>query len=124
MSKILMSINPKYVDEIISRNKRYEYRKIKVKRNDIDKMIIYCTSPIMKVVAEVDIEDILVDSPEKIWELTKEYSGTSKEFYDKYYKNSKYAVAYKLGNVKVYDKPLNLSDIGIDYVPQSFVYLD
>lgn len=124
MSKILMSINPKYVDEIISGRKKYEYRKIKVKRKDIDKMIIYSTSPIMKVVAEVDIEDILIDSPKKIWDMTKEYSGTSKEFYDKYYKNRKNAVAYKLGNVKVYDKPKKLSDIGIDYVPQSFVYLD
>lgn len=124
MSKILMPINPKYVDEIIFGNKKYEYRKIKPKRNDIDKMIIYCTFPIMKVVAEVDIQDIFIDAPEKIWELTKDYSGTSKKFYDMYYKKSKNAVAYKLGDVKVYDKPMKLSDIGIDYVPQSFVYLD
>lgn len=124
MCKILMPINPEYVDEIISGNKKYEYRKIKAKRNKIDKMIIYSTSPIMKVVAEVDVVDILEDSPQKIWEQTKKDSGITKEFYVKYYKNREKAIAYKLGNIKVYDKPKKLCDIGINYVPQSFVYLD
>lgn len=124
MCKILMSINPKYVDEIFSGNKKYEYRKIKAKRKNIDKIIIYSTSPVMKVVAEVDVEDILEDSVENIWEQTKMYSGITKEFYIKYYKNKRNAIAYKLGNIKIYDKPKKLSDIGINYIPQSFVYLD
>ncbi len=124
MCKILMPINPEYVDEILSGNKKYEYRKIKAKRKNIDKMIIYSTSPIMKVVAEVEIEDILEDSPEKLWELTKKHSGITKEFYSKYYKNKDSAVAYKLGNIKIYESPKKLIDIGINYVPQSFVYLD
>ena len=124
MCKILMPINPEYVDEILSGNKKYEYRKIKAKRDKIDKMIIYSTSPIMKVVAEVDIVDILEDYPQKIWEQTKKDSGITKEFYVKYYKNREKAIAYKLGNIKVYDKPKKLCDIGINYVPQSFVYMD
>lgn len=124
MCKILMSINPEYVDEILSGNKKYEYRKIKAKRKNIDKMVIYSTSPIMRVVAEVDVEGIIEASPEKLWEQTKEYSGITKDFYSKYYKNKENAIAYKLGNIKVYDKPKKLCDIGINYVPQSFIYLD
>ena len=34
------------------------------------------------------------------------------------------AMKDKLGNIKVYDKPKKLCDIGINYVPQSFIYLD
>lgn len=124
MCRILMPINPEYVDEILAGRKKYEYRKIKAKRNNIDKMIIYSTSPIMKVVAEVDIKEILEEEPEKLWEMTKNESGITKEFYNKYYKNKNTAIAYKLGTVKVYDEPKNLNDIGINYVPQSFVYLD
>lgn len=124
MCKILMPINPEYVDEILSGNKKYEYRKIKAKRKNIDKMVIYSTSPIMRVVAEVDVEGIIEASPEKLWEQTKEYSGITKDFYSKYYKNKEKAIAYKLGNIKVYDKPKKLCDIGINYVPQSFIYLD
>ena len=124
MCKILMPINPEYVDEILSGNKKYEYRKIKAKRKNIDKMIIYSTSPIMRVVAEAEIVDILEDSPEKLWKKTKKHSGITRDFYSKYYKDKNSAVAYKLGNIKVYKSPKKLSDIGISYVPQSFVYLD
>ncbi len=124
MCKILMPINPEYVDEILAGRKKYEYRKIKAKRNNIDKMIIYSTSPIMKVVAEVDIKEILEEDPEKLWEMTKNESGITKDFYNKYYKNKNTAIAYKLGKIRIYDKPKNLYDIGINYVPQSFVYLD
>ena len=124
MCRILMPINPEYVDKILDGRKKYEYRKIKAKRNNIDKMIIYSTSPIMKVVAEVDIKEILEENPEKLWEMTKNESGITKDFYNKYYKNKNTAIAYKLGKIRIYDKPKNLNDIGINYVPQSFVYLD
>lgn len=124
MCRILMPINPEYVAEILAGRKKYEYRKIKAKRNNIDKMIIYSTSPIMKVVAEVDIKEILEEDPEKLWEMTKNESGITKDFYNKYYKNKNTAIAYKLGKIRIYDKPKNLYDIGINYVPQSFVYLD
>lgn len=124
MCTILMPINPQYVDEILAGRKKYEYRKIKAKRANIDKMIIYSTSPIMKVVAEVDIKEILEEEPEKLWKMTKSESGITKSFYNKYYKNKNIAVAYKLGKIKIYNEPKNLNDIGINYVPQSFVYLD
>ena len=119
-----MPINPKYVDEILSKRKKYEYRKIKAKRNNVNKIIIYSTSPVKKVVAEVDVNAIIEENPEKLWEMTKNESGVTKEFYDHYYYNKNKAIAYKLGNIKIYDKPKNLSDIGINYFPQSFIYLE
>lgn len=124
MCKILMPINPEYVDEILAGRKKYEYRKIRAKRSNVNKMIIYSTFPIMKVVAEVDIKEILEEDPETLWKITKDESGISKDFYNKYYKNKSIAIAYKLGSIKIYDKPKDLKDIGINYVPQSFVYLD
>lgn len=124
MCKILMPINPEYVDEILAGRKKYEYRKTKAKRNNVNKMIIYSTSPIMKVVAEVDIKEILEEDPETLWKMTRDESGISKDFYNKYYKNKSVAIAYKLGSIKIYDKPKDLKDIGIKYVPQSFIYLD
>lgn len=124
MCKILMPINPEYVDEILAGRKKYEYRKVKAKRTNIDKMIIYSTSPVMKVVAEVEIKGILQEKPEKLWELTKKYSGITREFYNKYYKNKNVAIAYELGEIVRYEEPKDLIDIGIKYIPQSFVYMD
>lgn len=123
MSKILISINPKYVEKILSGTKKYEYRKVLPKKN-INKIIIYSTSPIKKVVAEVEILDILIDKKDKIWELTKNNSGIDKKFYDEYYKNKEVAVAYKLGKVTKYKKEKDLAEYNINYYPQSFVYLD
>ena len=124
MCRILISINPKYVKKILTGQKKYEYRKIKTKRKNVNTMVIYSTYPIMKVVAEVDIEDIIEESPENLWEITKDFSGITKEFYNNYYKDKESAIAYKLGNIKIYDKPKDLVDIGINFAPQSFIYID
>ena len=119
-----MSIKPEYVDEIFAGRKKYEYRRIKAKRDNLDTMIIYSTSPIMKVVGEVEIITILEESPEKLWNMTKEQSGTTKEFYDNYFKNCDKAIAYKLGKVTKYSKPKDIKDFGIKNAPQSFIYID
>ena len=63
MCSILISINPEHVENIFNGTKKYEYRKIKCKQ-DIDKIIIYSTSPIMKIVGEAKVEEILEGSPE------------------------------------------------------------
>ena len=124
MSKILISIKPEYVNEILAGRKKYEYRKVKAKKDNINKMIIYATYPIKKVVAEIEILNILEDTPDLIWKLTKEYSGISKSLYDKYYENCDIAIAYQLGKIKKYDKPKNLSELGVLHSPQSFIYID
>ena len=123
MSKILMSIKPVYVEKILSGEKRYEYRKTLPKK-DISKIIIYCTYPIKKVVVEVEVKNILIEDKKILWNKTKEKSGTSKEFYDSYFKNKNVAVAYELGKVKIYNPYMELNEIGVNFVPQSFIYLD
>lgn len=123
MCKVLMSIKPEYVDEILSGRKKYEYRKIKAKRPNIDKIIIYCTAPVMKVVAEIEVLEIIENNPETLWKKTKNYAGISKKKYDEYFENKDIAFAYKLGNIIRYDQPKKLKEIGVNYTPQSFTYI-
>ena len=61
MSKLLMSINPVHVDNILTGTKKYEFRKTRCKKN-IDTIVIYSTSPVMRVVAEVEVKGIIEDS--------------------------------------------------------------
>ena len=124
MCRILMSINPEYVDKILNGKKKYEYRKIKAKKQNINRIVIYATAPIMQVVGEVEVKNIIEDTPNKVWKKTKEQSGVRKDFYDSYYKNKNKAIAYELGDVIIYNNPRALSDLGIDYIPQSYTYLD
>lgn len=51
MCKILLSINPNHVENIFNGTKKYEFRKVECKK-PVDKIIIYSTSPIKKVVGE------------------------------------------------------------------------
>ena len=45
---VLISIKPKYVKKIISKEKKYEFRKNIFKKN-VDTIIIYTTSPEKKI---------------------------------------------------------------------------
>jgi predicted transcriptional regulator len=124
MCSILLPINPVHVENIFNGSKRYEYRKTRCKRNTVTKIIIYSTAPVMKVVGEVLIDEIIEDEPSTVWKITREFAGISKCFFDKYYHGNKKAIAYKLGKIKEYKKPLTLENLGIHYVPQSFIYID
>lgn len=122
MNKILISINPEHVENILEGLKKYEYR-TKVAKKDINKIIVYSTFPTKKVVAEVEIIEVLIMTPDELWNLTKEQGCISKEFFDEYFYGREVACAYKLGKVKKFEKPLELSDFGVKAAPQSFVYL-
>lgn len=123
MCTILLPIKPEYAKKIVNKTKLYEYRKSKCKKN-VDKIVIYCTSPVKKIIAEVEVKSIISNTPIKLWNDTKEFSGISKSKYIKYFENNDTAFAYELGNVILYDIPKTLNDIGINYYPQSYVYLD
>src|SRR5665647_1577450 len=122
MCEMLLSINPEHVENIMNGSKLFEFRKVRC-REDIDKIIFYSTSPVMKVVGEAQVLEIIVDNPESVWEITSEHSGITKKFYDEYFKNKEKAVAYRLGKVEKYREPLKLSDFGVSCAPQSFVYV-
>jgi len=117
-----LSINPEHVEHIFDGSKQYEFRKTKCKE-DVDGIVIYSTAPVMQVVAEADVEEILEDSPNRIWKITKQKSGISKEFFFKYYSGRAKAVAYKLTNLNVFEPPRELADYGVSTPPQSFVYV-
>ena len=122
MKRIIISINPEHVENILIGRKKYEFRKIAAKQ-DISSIIIYETTPVKKIVAEAEILDVIMLPPEQLWEETKQSAGITKEFFDDYFKGRQIAYAYKLGKITVYNKPKRLVDFGVKSAPQSFVYV-
>lgn len=120
--KILISINPEHVINIINGTKKYEYRKL-VAKQDISSLIIYETTPFKRIVAEAEIAEVIMLPPEELWEKTKDASGISKSFFDRYFKDKQIAYAYKLGDIKVFETPRTLLDYGVKTAPQSFIYI-
>lgn len=80
VSTILISIKPEFVVSIMDGKKKYEFRKMACKKS-VDKIVIYSTSPVSKVVGEADVETVLIDTPDKIWQETKEQAGINQQFF-------------------------------------------
>ena len=123
MNAILLSINPEHVENIFSGIKRYEFRKSRCRR-DVAKILIYSTHPVMKVVGEALIKNILEYAPEELWSITSEYAGIDREFFDDYFGERDKAVAYELDDITRYENSKELSDFGLNAAPQSFAYVD
>ncbi len=122
MSAMLLSIKPRYAKVILEGKKQYEFRKSRPK-DGVDRIIFYASSPQKEVVGEATIDKILEGTPKEIWEIAKTAAGITKKFYFSYYAGKDKAIAYKLKDVVIYEKPKALSDYGIHQAPQSFVYL-
>ncbi len=122
MESILLSINPEYVERIFAGSKKYEFRK-RLANKTVGKILMYSTSPTMKVVGEVQVVETISASPTALWECTKKFAGISRDKYRKYFKGCKVAYAYRLGQVIRYDPPKELSEFNISLPPQSFIYL-
>ena len=120
---VLLSIKPEFAFKIFDGTKKFEFRKSIFKQKNIKKVFVYASSPIQQVIGEFEIENIIFDSTEKVWSLTKKHSGISKQFYDKYFENKEKAFAIEVGAKKKYVTPKLLSDFNLNYAPQSFAYV-
>ena len=123
MKAILLSIKPEYVDRILTGTKKYEYRK-RLARSNSSVLLVYSTSPVMKVVAKVEIRGTISAAPSTLWEQTKNNAGISRKKYREYFHGCKKAYAYKLGKVEIFNPPRDLSDYDVTLAPQSFSYVD
>lgn len=120
--KALLAIKPEFVKKIFSGVKKYEYRKV-IFTKKVAKVIIYASSPVSKVVGEFTIDSIVKGKPNKVWEETKNYAGITESYFKDYFKGKDTAYAIKIKDCCKYSKSLSLKEIGVQYAPQSFVYL-
>lgn len=121
--KVLLSIKPEFVEKIFAGTKKYEFRKSLFKKSGVKCVVIYASTPIKRVVGEFEIDNILSDDVNTIWERTKKYSGITKDFYNSYFHNKKNANAIQIGRLTKFKKAKTLSDYNIHQAPQSFCYI-
>ena len=123
-TSVLLSIKPNFVASIFEGSKQFEFRRKIFKSRDVNRVVIYATAPVSMVVGEFEIEDIIETEISTLWKKTKKYSGIQKKFFDSYFVGLETGFAIKIGDVKVYDEPLELqSNFDVKYPPQFFVYL-
>ena len=74
MAKVLMSVNPIHAEKILSGTKKYEFRKTRCKK-PIEVIVIYITAPIMKILGEVQVKNVIEGIPQDVWDKTKSAAG-------------------------------------------------
>ena len=121
--KVLLSIKPEFAHEIFLGTKRYEYRKT-IFRQKVKGVVVYASSPVSKVIGEFEIDEILHDDIEILWETTKSFSGITRAFFFSYFKSRESGYAIKIKSYKSYDDPMELRSVYGSHPPQSFAYVD
>ncbi len=103
----------------------YEYRKRVFTRSDIDRVYIYASKPICRIIGYFTIDEVIESTPSHVWEKTYMGSGISKEYFDAYFKNCHTAHAIKIGKVVKLDIPIDPKEVIKDFhAPQNFMYLE
>jgi predicted transcriptional regulator len=121
---VLLSIKPRFAESIFQGKKCYEFRRIIFKRNGVQKIVVYASAPICRVIGEFDIEAIVEADTYSLWQQTQTLSGITREYFDEYFSGRQRGYAIKIANPKLYDRPLELKEnFNIKRPPQSFLYL-
>jgi len=121
--KVLLSIKPEFASKIFDGSKRYEYRRVIFKNQEVSRIIVYASDPIKRIIGEFEIEDILQDEPWILWLKTKNYAGISEKKFFEYFTNKSKGYAIKVKSTTMYDDPLPLNSFMVLSPPQSFIYL-
>ncbi|WP_322804465.1 ASCH domain-containing protein [Vibrio alfacsensis] len=123
--KALLSIKPEFVEKILSKEKRFEYRKAIFKRPEVTTVVIYSTMPEGKIIGEFTIGEILAKAPDELWNETQQASGIDKKFFDAYFDGREVAYAIEIIDLVTYDKPIDPYKVEPNFkAPQSFKYID
>ena len=121
----LISIRPNFCHLIFDGKKLYEYRKKVFTRSDVDKVYIYATKPICKIIGCFTIDTIITDTPSEVWSIAHEHGGITKKQFNDYFKCCKVAHAIKIKDLKRFDEPIDPKTVIKDFAaPQNFRYVE
>lgn len=119
---IILSIHPRHINKILSGEKLYEFRKrIPL---EIRYIVVYATAPIKKIVALIEIDKVIKDTPEIVWKKTRKHAGISEDYYFRYFKDKQVAYAIKVNRVTKLKAPVPLIRLNYNCAPQSYVYIN
>lgn len=120
-----MSIKPEYAFAILRGEKRFEFRKTLYRSANVDRVIVYASSPTKRVVGEFSIAAVHSMAPSALWKRTKKHAGVKKSFFNEYFRGREVGHALEVGELREYDEPLELpTALGLSHPPQSFRYVE
>lgn len=127
MKHILMSIRPRFVNEILDGRKTFELRRKRVSAEPGDVICIYSTSPQKTLSAVCSVREVLWMDLISLWDKVKDSCGVSFEEFMNYFQGQDNGCAVELKNVQTLPEAVKLTEIrNIDpgfRPPQSYCFV-
>lgn len=122
---VLLSIRPKYAEAITKGRKSFEFRKSIFKYHPVERVYLYATKPVSKVVGSFRVGEIICREPKVLWEELGRLSGVSSTEFFGYFKDNDIGFAIEIKDLEVYQRPVNPSLFIEGFTPpRSFKYID
>lgn len=121
--KIILSIKPDFAEKIFDGSKRFEFRRRLYKNQKVKTVIVYASAPISKVIGEFEIEEVIHDELDSLWQTTCEHSGISLDYYLNYFKGTVMGFAIVVKKAELYEEPVCIKETFGIKPPQSFAYV-
>jgi len=123
-TSVLLSIRPQYAAAILDGTKKYEFRRTRFRNPDANRVVLYASSPVCRVVGEFEVDYILALEPDKLWTATADGAGIDREAFEDYFRDLDRGFALKVKHPRRYGDPLRLDvHFGLARPPQSFQYI-
>ena len=120
-----MSIKPQFIEKIRRGEKKFEFRRVLPRCQEVDTIIVYASKPVGRVVGEITIDDYLTLPVDEMWEFAKAESGLTREEFFRYFHGKKNAHAIEIKSYQDYARPIPLDVLIPDKTPpQSYCYLN
>jgi type I restriction enzyme S subunit len=122
---VLLSIKPEHVEAILSRRKKYEFRKRRPRIHARDqKAYIYTTSPICKIVGSFKIKRIQQNHPRVLWRKFGKHAGIDSRRFSEYFGTKEVGFALEISSLRTFNPPIEPKLAFDGFVPpQSFRYM-
>lgn len=110
-SDILISVKPRYAEEIFGGKKTVELRKRRLSIKAGVRIWIYATAPVSALQGYASLDELITDTPCNIWSKLGKNTSLSRGEFDTYFEGCEIAHALILSDVHKLNSPLALNEM-------------
>lgn len=115
---VLMSIQPRYAEAILSGSKTFELRRRRPSFAPGSRVIVYSSSPDQRLRGTFEAGEVCGASPWKLWQVVTGKAGITREDFDSYFEGCEMGYAIEVRSPqRLAPRPLKMRP------PQSYLFL-
>lgn len=120
MKSLLLSIKPRFANEIYAHRKLIELRKRQPNVPNGTPVYMYETLPIGKITGLFTYKGCIVEQKERFWEQYGNLTCVTKEEFFEYYKDYAFVYGWKIDNAMKFERGITLGVFNMEKAPQSY----